>query len=171
MARPLEFCKIALSGKFDQTHGKNPWGASHFEILRRVNKSGILTPCEAKIGALIRQNGGKHCTRVMTDNGDLLITHLIATAEHVKAKAIKVQEASQWEGDVHIINFDWLTASLKRGDRSYVHSAVILSCLVANLGHILTFHAPFGGFSLVVYQILGRNVKYTRQCLLPNTFH
>lgn len=56
----------------------------------------ILTSCEAKIAVLIKQNGGKHSARISGGNGELLVTHLIATNKHVfenaeKGKTVRIK--------------------------------------------------------------------------------
>lgn len=85
MATPLKDCVIALSGKLDETH--------------------------AKIGALIKKNGGKHSTKVSGEEEGWWVTHLVTTAKHIEAQAEKVQEASKFP-DIKIVNFDWLTTSI-----------------------------------------------------------
>ncbi|KAF6239847.1 hypothetical protein HO173_002394 [Letharia columbiana] len=91
MATPLKDCVIALSGKFDETH--------------------------AKIGALIKKNGGKHSTKISQEEEAWWVTHLITTAKHIEAQAEKVQEASKLP-DIKIVSFDWLTASTKSQTRA-----------------------------------------------------
>lgn len=95
MAAPLKDCVIALSGKFDDTHGKQKSWASHAALFsaQKVNKAPfyVLTSlrCKAKIGTLIKKNGGKHSTKVSGEDEDWWVTHLITTTKHIEAQAEK----------------------------------------------------------------------------------
>lgn len=63
MATPLQDCVIALSGKFDTTH--------------------------AHIGALIKKYGGIHVTKIRQEQDNAAVTHLVTTAKHIEANAVK----------------------------------------------------------------------------------
>ena len=95
MAAPLKDCVIALSGKFDETHGKQRILAIlRCFILCPKSQQGIfriLTSlrCKAKIATLIKKNGGKHSTKISGDDEEWWVTHLITTTKHIEAQAEK----------------------------------------------------------------------------------
>ena len=90
MALPLGGCVIALSGKFEETHGK----LTSKNCVPRVALSCLRCSCvlvssihnnrTAKIAALIESNGGKHSTKV-----DGEVTHLVATMTDVEKETAK----------------------------------------------------------------------------------
>ena len=90
METPLQDCVIALSGKFDSTHGKQQILASlgsvnvAYGIFRRLTSS-----LKAYIGALIKKYGGIHVTKIPQEQDNAVVTHLVTTAKHIEAKAIK----------------------------------------------------------------------------------
>ncbi|CAF9916233.1 MAG: hypothetical protein ALECFALPRED_010570 [Alectoria fallacina] len=107
MATLLNGCVIALSGKFEDTH----------ESTRYISNSNLSRHREAKIGALIKKNGGKNSTKISREEEGLWVTHLITTAQSIEAQTEKVQEASNFP-DIKIVSFDWLTASISSQTRA-----------------------------------------------------
>ena len=99
MATPLQGCVIALSGKFDTTHGKQQILASlgslrYFTLSPSVNMAyGIFrrltSSLKAHIGALIKKHGGIHVSKIPQGQDNTAVTHLVATAKHIEANAVK----------------------------------------------------------------------------------
>ena len=90
---------IALSGKFDTTHGKQQILASlgcprYFIHSPSVNRACGITQrltsaWKAQIGVLINKYGGIHVTKILRDQDYGPVTHLITTARHIEANAPK----------------------------------------------------------------------------------
>ena len=91
MAVPFQDCIIALSGKFDETHGKQAFLGLHSaqEPATTIRHLIFLCIAKATIGALIKKNGGKHSTKVSGGGEGWWVTHLITTAKHIEAHAEK----------------------------------------------------------------------------------
>ena len=99
MATPLQNCVIALSGKFDTTHGKQQILASlgsprYFTLSPSVNMAyGIFrrltSSWKAHIGALIKKYGGMHVTKIPQEQDNAAVTHLVTTAKHIEANTAK----------------------------------------------------------------------------------
>lgn len=100
MAISLEDCVIALSGKFDETHGKQTiLGIPRCFTLSpsvtwHISTSNLSLHRKAKIGALIRKNGGNHSTKISGEEDSWWVTHLITTAKHIEARVEKGETLS-----------------------------------------------------------------------------
>lgn len=49
---------------------------------------------KAKIGALIKKNGGKHSTKISGEGEGWWVTHLVTTAKHIETLAEKGEAIS-----------------------------------------------------------------------------
>ncbi len=61
---------------------------------RYASGSNVSLHRKAKIGALIKKNGGKHSTKVSGEEESWWVTHLVTTAKHIEAQAEKGETSS-----------------------------------------------------------------------------
>lgn len=61
---------------------------------RHISSPNLSLNRKAKIGDLIKKNGGKHSTRISGDEEDWWVTHLITTVKHTEAQAEKGETSS-----------------------------------------------------------------------------
>lgn len=64
------------------------------ESTRYISNSNLSRHREAKIGALIKKNGGKNSTKISREEEGLWVTHLITTAQSIEAQTEKGETIS-----------------------------------------------------------------------------